>query len=169
MRYPHLAKQIKEMADIDQRARKLATLKKRGLENLFVYTIDGVHNRYIHQIVDGYGYPTKRLIGKEGMKKFWLLVQHQDFDIALQKACLRKCDFEREQKAYLTDRIFVNLGKKQTYGTQLKVTSQKRLTSRPIERKIGLDRRRKRMGLSALEAYIQLANERFSKKLGGRK
>lgn len=52
------------------------------------------------------------------MAAFWILIQHQDYDVALQKACLKRCDFERKHREYLTDRIALNEGRKQTYGTQ---------------------------------------------------
>ncbi len=153
------------MAKIEQRARRLATPHKKGLESLLVYTIDGIHNRYIHQIIDEYGYPTEKSVGKEGMKKFWLLVQHQDSDVTLQKACLRKCDFAPKEKAYLIDRVLVNTGKKQRYGTQMRRTINGSLAPRTITQKKGVDARRKSVGLGTLEKYIRLANKRFGKKI----
>ena len=52
------------------------------------------------------------------MKAFWLLIQHQDNDVELQKQCLKRCNFELKNNAFLTDRVLINQGKKQIYGTQ---------------------------------------------------
>lgn len=165
MKNVRLAKKIKVMAEMDQRARKSAAPYKKGFENLLVYTVDGIHNKYIHQIIDEHGYPMERTIGREGIKKFWLLVQHQDSDVALQKACLKKCDFAPKERAYLTDRVLVSEGKKQKYGTQMKRVAAGFLVPRTIEKGRGVDVRRKQAGLGTLEEYIRLANKRFNKKL----
>jgi hypothetical protein len=151
-----VTKQIIEMARIDQalrfkagRARK--KLKNRGIGtyNYLVYIIDQIHNLKIKDLIHTCGYPSSRMIGKEEMNAFWILIQHQDFDLALQKACLRRCDFSRVDAAYLEDRVLVNEGKKQTYGTQLtgKFDRRGEPIPKPIRNPQKLDERRKSVGL----------------------
>ncbi|NQU84083.1 MAG: hypothetical protein HQ536_05230, partial [Parcubacteria group bacterium] len=136
-----LASQIKQMFDIDQDVRmqvmsnkslnvplsdfcseekNTSTKTKLGfsMANFLVYSIDAIHNEKLRRIIKDYGFPNTKLLGKDGLFSFWLLIQHQDEDIKLQEDCLKNCDFEPKEKAYLTDRILVGLGKKQIYGTQ---------------------------------------------------
>ena len=116
-----LSRYISKLVKVDQEIRNLRMNDPNLLGNLhgyIVYLIDGVHNWRLHKIVEEYGYPTQKLIGKRGMRDFWLLVQHQDFDVEFQKMCLKHCDFELREQAYLTDRILINTDKKQLYGTQ---------------------------------------------------
>lgn len=65
-------------------------------------------------------------VGKEGSTHFWLMVQHSDMDPQFQRNVLR--DMEKEVKknnanpqnyALLFDRVQVNAGKKQKFGTQV--------------------------------------------------
>jgi len=88
------------------------------MANFLIYSLDAIHNIKLHRIIEDYGYPNTKLIGKAGMYYFWLLIQHQDEDIKLQKACLENCDFSPKDKAFLTDRILAGEGKPQIYGTQ---------------------------------------------------
>lgn len=131
---------------MDQEARFACDLKKLTLKNYFVYLVDMVNNDLIKNIIKTSGYPTKESVGKEGMKAFWLLIQHQDKDVKLQKKCLEICDFELTEKAFLIDRVLLNQGKKQIYGTQF---------VGEIENKENVDKRRAEMGLEPLEEYLK--------------
>lgn len=131
-----LLRQIEEMVFLDQSARKIAGRSKKFDEtNIIVYLVDAAHNQKIYKIIKKYGYPSAQIIGKKGMESFWLLIQHQDQDLELQKACLKKCDFAPKEKAYLTDRVLVNQGKNQKYGTQFYRQKNGTLTLRPIKNK----------------------------------
>lgn len=178
-----LLKEIKEMFDVDQELRNLwnnseltkplnqwAGGNKRlskgklnwGLINYMIYFADATHNPRIHRIIDKYGYPTSKLIGKKGMLYFFVLIDHQDYDIDLQKACLEKCDFSKKLQANLIDRILVHEGKKQVYGTLFKRdTKNNRIISQPISDKKDLDKKRKMMGLRPLQDDLKLMNKKF--------
>jgi len=111
------------MAKIDQEIRFLAKKvsgknQKLTVANYAIYAIDLGHNGVIHRLIKKFGYPTKKLIGTEALKAFWLLIQHQDTDSWLQEECLKKCDFDKTEKEHLTDRVLINGGKAQRFGTQ---------------------------------------------------
>jgi len=76
-------------------------------------------------------FPTLEDIGKEGRRALFLLIQHFDEDIIIQENFLSKIKVLIEssrytdtillnQYAYLTDRVLVNKGKDQEFGTQSK-------------------------------------------------
>lgn len=120
-------KQVTEMAKIDQDLRFSAMRartrqKKPGLtlKNYMIYVTDWVHSQRLKGLIKKFGYPDMRSFGKEGMASFWLLIQHQDYDTELQKDCLKNCSFSKTQFEHLMDRILLNEGKPQRYGTQFK-------------------------------------------------
>ena len=114
-----ILKTIEEMYEIDQSLRKKAgSGGKLNTYNYLIYMVDLLHNQRIKNLIKKIGYPTKVKVGDDILFKFWLLIQHQDNDIQLQKECLKKCDFNPKEKTYLTDRILIKEGGKQKYGTQ---------------------------------------------------
>jgi len=153
-----LSHHVSKLVKIDQEIRNsgLSDSKLLGdLRSYVVYAIDGVHNWRIHKLIKEYGYPSQELIGRRGMRDFWLLVQHQDFDLELQKACLKNCDFEPREKAYLADRTLVNTGEKQLYGTQFYRDKKGVLVPRPVKDEKNLDKRRKEVGLKPFQKYAE--------------
>lgn len=153
-----LANYIHKLVEVDQGSRKLnfkGPGSVKGFPNYLVYAIDAVHNYYLHKIIDRYGFPTTKLIGKKSIRDFWILVQHQDFDLELQKECLKKCDFALKEKALLTDRVLVNSNKKQLYGTQFHRDQSGKLVPRPIKDKRNLNIRRKKAGFDSFESYAK--------------
>ena len=163
MRNLYLSKTISEMTRVDQGARKqgLSSAGKMGIPNFLIYAIDAVHNYRILNVIKQYGYPSHATLGAKGMRDFWLLIQHQDFDIELQKQCLEKCDFKPKERAFLTDRILVNQNKKQLYGTQFHRKGEK-LVPYPIHEQKNLEERRKKADLGPFQEYkkIILLNHR---------
>ncbi|NCN07087.1 hypothetical protein GW933_00175 [Candidatus Falkowbacteria bacterium] len=180
----NLLKNIKEMFDADQDLRNLWDNKDLtkplaqwsgknsaknklnfGLINYLVYFVDAAHNPRLHRIIEQYGYPTTKLLGKKGMLYFFVLIDHQDYDIDLQKACLAKCDFEKKHIANLTDRILLHEGKKQIYGTMFQRDSKgQKIISQPIADKKNVDKKRKEMGLGPLQIALDSMNKKFYKK-----
>jgi len=80
----------------------------------------------VRRILDTYGYPNYDLVGEESSKHYFLLVQHSDFDLNFQQRVLKIMRREvnnkkasGQQYAFLVDRIAINQGKPQVYGTQV--------------------------------------------------
>ena len=150
-----LAKQITEAADIDQNIRSKVKSGK-GVLNMLYYLIDQLHYFRIHDWIKKHGYPTQKMIGKDAMHGFWLLIMHQYQDKTLQKACSKYCDFSSADAATLTDRLRIGEGKKQIFGTHLKRTDNNtRLEPHPIKDPRNVDKRRKKVGLGLLAKHIQ--------------
>ena len=113
-----------------------------------------------------YGFLGFKQVGPEGSTQFWLLVQHCDKYPAFQRAVLPAMDREVKKGnakpsdyALLYDRVQVNAGLKQSFGTQL--TYEVNTTGRAIP-KIGLldsahvDQRRKAYQLGPLKDYLNM-------------
>lgn len=79
----------------------------------------------MRKIVAEHGWPGRSLVGPDGAMAAWVLAQHLDEEPALQRQCLGLLEravadgeADAESLAYLTDRVLVNEGKPQRYGTQ---------------------------------------------------
>jgi hypothetical protein len=144
-----LKKLIRDMAKVDQDLR-LKAGNGHDVLNYMIYLADTAHNYRIHKIINDYSYPQLSVVGKEAMKDFWLLVQHQDYDVALQEAVLENCDFEPIEKAHLTDRVLMHKDKPQIYGTQFVYKDGLRVLYE-VQDQDKLAERRKEAGLPPLE------------------
>ncbi len=90
--------------------------------------VDRVNTARLKELVAEHGWPGYRLVGQEAAASAVLLVLHADKDVAFQKECLPLLlkaiaarDGLASHGAFLTDRIRVNEGKPQWYGTQIKI------------------------------------------------
>ena len=101
------------------------------------------------EIVERHGWPTFTLVGKDGAKAAWLLVQHADLSPKFQRKCLdlmTKCTRDEifpDDLAYLTDRVLLAEGKNQVYGTQFTMANGK-CKPRPLEDEANVDQTEER-------------------------
>jgi hypothetical protein len=100
--------------------------------------------------------------GADADKDAWLLVQHADSDSAFQTEVLALLDGLRvkgetnpRNYAYLYDRVAINTGRPQRYGTQGGCKDGERFTS-PLENPAEVDRLRGEVGMTSLAEYQAL-------------
>lgn len=165
-----LGKQLKDMVEVDQIAAYIPTGKYKGYSkeqwHNFQDSVFAVHKEIVAQIFSKYGFLGFNKVGKEGSNHFWLLVQHCDKYPEFQKKLLKAMDKEVKKEnadpnnyAYLYDRVKVNAGEKQMFGTQ--VTYETKTTGRAIP-KIGLvdstnvDKLRREYTLEPLKDYLNM-------------
>jgi hypothetical protein len=124
------------------------------------------NNQRLHAIFKQFGWPGVSMVGKDGADAVWLLVQHADEDKALQrfalhllKEAVRKGEASKSNLAYLTDRVRVNAGQKQIYGTQLEWPDADHPRPKPTEDPANLNKRRAAMGLEPIEEYLKISLE----------
>jgi hypothetical protein len=98
--------------------------------------------------------------GEPAATAAWLIAQHADQDMAFQKDALDRLerllpsgDLDRSEYAFLWDRIAVNEGRLQRYGTQFKGCVNDRSEPAPMENPAGVDTRRATLGMESLEVY----------------
>ena len=110
---------------------------------------------WLKNVVNTLGWPDKQKVGDEGEQSAWLIAQHAS-DIDFQERCLHYLQHlpqtrERlEYIAYLTDRILVQKGEQQIYGTQFHHREPS-----PIVDQKNLDKRRQQIGLELFKEYYQ--------------
>jgi hypothetical protein len=120
----------------------------------------------VARISKKFGFPGYDLVGKESSNKYFLLVQHSDFNLPFQQDVLKAMKTQVERKnasgqsfAYLTDRIEINKGRPQIYGTQVFMSGNTKI--KPCADTLNLDTRRKSIGLSPIKEYLEQCNEAF--------
>lgn len=122
--------------------------------------VDQENTLKLKRIIEAHGWPDASKVGKEGALAAWLTAQHADLDSAFQRRCLElmerspKGAVPRSHIAYLTDRVAVNEGRPQRYGTQFTLVDGK-MVPQPIENLDELDERRADMGLQSMAEYTQ--------------
>lgn len=124
--------------------------------------VDERNRNRLKEIFNEYGFPTKELVGKDAMQGIFLMIQHSDGDKEWQKSQLpniekavKNGDMDGQSYAYLYDRIQINSGEKQLYGTQFaKVDPINKIVElAETEDLENLDRRRMEMGMMPIEMY----------------
>ena len=130
------------------------------------------HTERMKDILKKYGWPGKSLVDIYGDNAAWLLIQHSDHDVEFQKEALRlleKAAKEGEARksnvAYLTDRVRVNSGEPQLFGTQFYTNKKGEFVPRPIEDIEHLDERRRKLELESFKEYEEKVKDFYKKPL----
>ncbi|MEU8119832.1 DUF6624 domain-containing protein [Spirillospora sp. NPDC049024] len=151
-----LRDELLRRAERDQRVREAATARGGQLTIVqglrFLWT-DLRNAGWLARTVRRHGWPGVAAVGTEGAHAAWLLAQHADWRPRLQRRFLEAMreaveagDADRADLAYLEDRVRVNAGRPQLYGTQYH-TTETGFGPRPIEDPDRVDERRAEVGL----------------------
>ena len=117
-------------------------------------------NARLCQILKEFGWPTSALVGKDGVGATLYLVRNSrrlDLQTDLLPviiAAVKKGEIEKAAVARLVDRMRVDAGMKQLFGTQVKVVNGF-LVLTPIEAEAQVDDRRKQFGMPPLAAHLR--------------
>ncbi|WP_020571430.1 DUF6624 domain-containing protein [Neolewinella persica] len=124
--------------------------------------VDERNRNRLKEIFKEYGFPTKKLVGKDAMQGIFLMIQHSDRDKEWQKSQLsnieksvKNGDMNGQSYAYLYDRIKINSGEKQLYGTQFANVDpiNKIVELADTEDLDNLDKRRMEIGMMPIQMY----------------
>jgi hypothetical protein len=163
--YPEITAQLLEMAEVDQHMRATNIGKNNDPE--LWKEVDSNNTALLKQIIEKIGWPTILKVGQEASEDAWLIAQHADLDVSFQKQCLELMKKESDGEvpetdiAYLYDRICVNEGRSQFYGTQFTTNEHGAYGPRPIEDPETVDERRKAIGLEPLAEYKKHLEKKY--------
>lgn len=125
--------------------------------------IDSLSTIRIKEIVGLHGWPDYELVGRDGSKAAFLMVQHssdsdfQEMVLPMMKQSFEEQKTDGESVALLTDRILVRRGDLRLYGTQAQ-TLNGTVRFFPIADSTNLEERRERMGMIPFKLYVQIMN-----------
>jgi len=157
-------KHRQEMMDLMDRvagsdSEKMAKKWKQAVERQ--NALDGKNRQRLDEIVKAHGWPKRSVFGEEASGVAFLVVQHAELDyqkkyLPLIKEAVAQKEARQSDLAMLEDRILTREGKKQTYGTQLRLNqTTQRMELYPIEDEENVDARRAKVGLEPLAQYVK--------------
>lgn len=108
-------------------------------------------------ILETSDFPTDDRFGEGTMRSLFMITQHADEDVAFQVKMLhefqsRQASISKQSLAMLTDRVKMNQGELQIYGSQLQCKDG-RYQPKPVVDLENLDQRRASVGLEPFEDY----------------
>ena len=137
-----------------------------------IYLTDSANTEWLKSTVQDRGWPGKSRVGAEAADAAFLIVQHSP-DTAFQQAMLvliRRAfaagDATGQQLALLVDRVEVEAGRPQLYGTQASIADD-RVILHPIADSVGVDERRAELGMMPLADYIRLLDSAYTSRDSG--
>jgi len=160
IQYPKIAQEIDVMVKADQDMRKQAYESQKTAD--WDETIDERNTKRLKEILQEIGWPTVSKVGFIASNNAWLLAQHADHDPEFQKECLvlmrEASDKEviKKNLAYLEDRIAVNEGRPQRYGTQFHNNDKGELVPQPIDNPAVVDQLRQEIGMETFAEYTAI-------------
>ena len=119
------------------------------------------HADRLEQLLADGGWPTAARVGEVAARGAWLVAQHADTQLSVQRLALRllgeaarRGEAPAQQLAMLEDRVAVTAGRHQTYGTQVADVVDGRPVLWPVADPERLDERRSTVGLEPLATHL---------------
>jgi hypothetical protein len=160
---PALAAELIAMRDADQEIlrRQLADRKNPQLQ-AEVDALMAKHVARLKEIVAAHGWPGKTLAGVKGGGAAWTIAQHGGPEflgqmLPLMYEAVKQRELEEALYATSLDRVLLNQGKKQIYGTQFDTDpATGKCEPKPLEDPEHVDERRIRAGMPPLAEYTKM-------------
>jgi hypothetical protein len=178
--HPDLRQELLAMEQKDQAIRQRVIAAQQSGESepaelmARMDSLDRSHADRLKAIVDEHGWPHPSQVGPDAVNAAFLIVQHATHDPAFQERSLDslRAAFEDgaatgQQVALLTDRVRVQQGKPQLYGTQALIQDST-IVFRPIADSTNVDVRRKELGMMPLDEYAQMLRKFYLSSENGR-
>lgn len=148
----HIKNELAAMAAADQAARRAFYLRGAAWDP----TLDVHNTERMKEIIAQIGWPTLSNWGVEAANDARILVQHADHDPDFQRHCLElmKClppeEVQIHNFVYLADRVCINEGRPQLYGTQVRLNADGRYEAYNLDDPELVKERREMVGLEPL-------------------
>jgi len=134
--------------------------------------IDSRNTMRMRNIIKQYGWPTPELVGWDGTEAAFFLVQHADHSFQKQLLPLLKREYRTgglsgPNYALFIDRVLVEDGKPQLYGSRARPSSEWKNGEPvfyPIDDEANVDKRRAKVGLSTLAEYREFLKQMYHPK-----
>lgn len=143
---------LEEVFDADQ--------SNRADANNIDRNIDHENQARVVSLLEKCGWPQKATVGEKGMTAVFLVIQHaskalREKYFPLIKASAEKGEMTLRAVAMMEDRMLMENGKKQKYGTQVISYNNGPLRLHPIEDEANVNQRRAAMGMGPIEEYLK--------------
>ena len=161
-----IKKELEKVYDDDQNIRVNwdIVLKRYGKDSIefrnYLLEVDNIQKRnllVVENIISKYGWLSSKIIGSKANTALFLVIQHADnnimekYNVIIQEA-FKKGNIDNNSYAMFQDRLLLNKGKKQIYGTQFIFDESKKRyvldSSISIEE---INKQRNNIGLNSIE------------------
>ncbi len=175
--HPRLKAELEEMLKLDQMHRSVQAEmpKDTSLWELDQKVVDKMNLKRLEEMIDSFGFPTRKMAGKKGAMAAFLIIQHASLETQEKyfpqiEALVKAGEMEASSFCLLADRIRIRKVKiskdaprsewpTQLYGTQARFNSATgRYEFYPIEKEAEVEQRRFEMGLMPLKWYAKKLN-----------
>ncbi|RPI17364.1 MAG: hypothetical protein EHM58_09420 [Ignavibacteriae bacterium] len=122
---------------------------------------DSINLGKIIAIINKYGWPGKPLVGSEASLTAFLVIQHSDLQtqekyLPMLYEAAQNGEASMSSYALLYDRVEMGNGRKQKYGTQLRLNMDtQKYELYQVEDEVNLNKRRAEVGLEPIEQYMK--------------
>lgn len=162
---------LEEVYDKDQEVRKWTVLSSLSYDEIVTYStemaqMDSLNQATVFGILDKEGWPAR--LSDKANQAIWLVIDHSDLAtrrkyLDLVKSKAEEGVLDKSDYATLNDRVLMEEGKPQIYGTQIKITGtiifgeEQTLPMYlwPVEDPAALDSLRSSIGLPPIEEYLE--------------
>ncbi|MER5355452.1 DUF6624 domain-containing protein [Kitasatospora sp. NPDC002551] len=155
-----VAEELTAMAAADHRATHRANSDDPA-EQLAWRRLTARHADRLGEIMDAHGWPTADRFGADAARAAWLIAQHADRQLDVQRRALRLMEqavstgaADPRDLAFLRDRTLVNEGREQIHGTQIAGVRDGAPVPWPCEDPEHLDERRAEVGIPPFAEYV---------------
>ncbi|MER5490725.1 DUF6624 domain-containing protein [Streptomyces sp. NPDC002454] len=155
-----LAAELMAMAEADHRAAVHANGEDFA-DQLAWRRLTARHGDRLAAIMDEHGWPTADRVGADAARAAWLIAQHADRQLDVQRRALRlmgravaEGSAGPRELAFLHDRTRVNEGREQRYGTQIAGVRDGRPIPWPCEDPARTDEFRAEVGIEPFDVYV---------------
>ncbi|WP_217167402.1 DUF6624 domain-containing protein [Streptomyces sp. AC512_CC834] len=155
-----LAEELTAMAAADQQSSVHANSDDPA-EQLAWRRLTARHGDRLGEIMDEYGWPTAEMVGEEAARAAWLIAQHADRQLDVQRRALKmmqeavSADLASPRElAFLRDRTLVNEGRNQVYGTQIAGVKDGAPVPWPCQEPERMDELRAEVGIEPFDEYV---------------
>lgn len=163
--FAKLRAELEQIHDADQKGRHLISQYINGPQRDSVLKVmikqDAANRQRVFAILDSAGWLSIEEVGAKAHQALFLVVQHSDADppaqahyLEMLREAVAAGRARTTELAYLEDRVAVNNGRPQIYGTQVGYKNGRNFFEE-IQDEANVNERRKQMGLEPLEIYAE--------------
>jgi hypothetical protein len=120
---------------------------------------DSINLKKVVKILDQYGWPGADVVGSQGNRTVFLVIQHADLKtqekyLPMMREAVKNKRANAGNLALLEDRVALGEGKRQIYGSQIGMTADGAYYIQPLDDPDNVDKRRAAVGVGPLADYV---------------
>jgi hypothetical protein len=135
--------------------------ESKEMQELFgtIRKMDSINLVKVTRIIDKHGWPGIDKVGQQGASTVFLVIQHSDAEtrakyLPMMRQAVKDGKANGGELALLEDRIALEQGRKQIYGSQIMRNEDGSYSVLPLEDPDHVDKRRLEVGLPPLRDYV---------------